>query len=284
MNDGEPRKPKPFSEKNGSATLARDGEIRRHIQHLLSDDFHQRAVSTEELERYGKDAASAIVDTLLRKAAEPHAVSSLTEALEEIGKPSVTVLIHALDHIVEVRKPAHAYLLENLVDTLGCIGDRRAAAPLARQLQKLNDAIGRNHQKGLVDICESVKVRIHGILAELDDRSGSKDLLRMLGDGRRRVRDGVVQALGKVGDRRALVPLLRLYTIEDDVSLNAAGAIQRAMREIARRERVGSDDAVFRDLAPGERAVLAKLFPKTRKGMRGGGSTPRSGPRAGDGP
>jgi len=280
MSEGEPRSPEPFRERNGSATVAQCGEIQKHIQHLLSDDFHVRAESTEQLEHYGKDAASAIVDTLFRKSAQPHAVSSLTEALEEIGKPSVTVLIHALDHVVEVRRPQHAYLLENLIDTLGRIGDRRAATPLARQLRKLNDAIARNHHHVLVDICEATKVRIHCILAELDDRSGYRDLLRMLGDGRRRVRDGVVQALEKVGDRRALVPLVRLYMIEDDVSLSGAAAIRRTIREIFRRAKVDENDGAFRELTPAERAMLSKVTPRSKRGDR---VTPRSGPIAGSG-
>jgi HEAT repeat protein len=249
--------------------VAKKGEIQKHIRHLLSDDFNSRAESVEELEKFGVDAAHALVDTLMRKGSQPHAVISLTEALEEIGKPSVEVLIHALGHITEIRKPDHAYLLENLIETLGRIQDRTIAAPLAQQLSKLNDAITRNHHRVLVDICEATKVRIHKILAELDDRAGYKDLLKMLGEGRRRVRDGVVQALARLGDRKALVPLLRLYAIEDDVSLSGASAIRGAFREIVRREKVREEDPLFRELTKNELSIFGKVYPRSKSGSVG---------------
>lgn len=270
MNEGEPRKPGSLPERSGPATVARNQkEIHRHIQDLLSNDFNLRVESVEELEKYGEDAASAIVDTLWQKSDQPRAVSSLTEALEEIGKPCVNVLIHALSHIAEVRTPGHAYLLENLIETLGRLHDRRAAEPLAKQLGKLNEAIARNHNRALVDICEAAKVRIHRVLAEMGDRGGVEDLLATLGDGRRRVRDGVVQALTRVGDRRALLPLLRLYMVEDDVSLSGAGAIRTAFREIVRREKVADDDPMFQELASAERAVLEKMYPRSKNGHGG---------------
>lgn len=258
--------PVPLRERNGTPALKQhEQEIRKHIRDLCSDDFAVRAESISELEKYGQPAAEAIVHTLLKKAPQPDALVSYSEALEEIGKPSVNVILHALSHIPEVRRPEEVYVLESLVETLGRLGDRRAAEPLAQQLEKLNRAIKRNHSRLLVDVCESAKVRILSILAELGSKAGLSDLLEMLGDGRRRVRAGIVQAVGQVGDRRALLPLIRLYAVEDDVSFAGAETIKDAFREIARRERIATDDAIFRGLN-GERAILEKLLPKARGG------------------
>lgn len=272
MAEPEPHSTRPFGERNGQSAVATRNEIRKHIHDLLSDDFATRSESIEELEKFGAAAADALVDTLVTKCTDPHASSSLTDALEEIGRPAATVLIHALKHVPEVRRPQQAYLLENLIDTLGRLQDRRAAGPLAEQIDKLNRAIRRNHDRVLVDICEAARVRIHECLAEMGDRRGVDDLLRTIGDGRKRVRAGVVEALRRVGDRRALVPLLRLHTIEDDVSLSGAADIRDAFRAIARREKVAASDKMFKALTREERAAFGKLFPKpARSGPRTGG-------------
>lgn len=263
MNEPEPQP--PSREKNGAAAVNQLEEIRKHIKDLCSDDFAVRAESMSELEKYGEPAAEAIIDTLLKKTPEPDDLTSFTDALEEIGKPSVNVILHALNHITDVRRPEEVYVLDGLVETLGRLGDRRTVAPLAQQIEKLNRAIRRNHSHVLVDVCEAAKVRIQMILSELGSKAGLEDLLAMLGDGRRRMRHGIVQAVGAVGDKRALVPLLRLYAVEDDVSFANAEMIKDAFREIMRRERVSTEDAIFRDLAAQERAILEKLLPKSRK-------------------
>src|SRR5947207_15476650 len=90
----------------GSAVLAPAAkeEIRKHVKDLLSHDFSVREASLTSLEKYGADAAEAIVDALVKKPAEPHALTSFTDALAEIGKPSTNVILHALNHIPEVKR------------------------------------------------------------------------------------------------------------------------------------------------------------------------------------
>src|SRR5690242_9891329 len=87
--------------KQGSAVIAPAAkeEIRKHVNALLSDDFAVRAASMSSLEKYGAVAAEAIVDALVRKPEEPHALTSFSDALAEIGKPSINVIRHALSHI-----------------------------------------------------------------------------------------------------------------------------------------------------------------------------------------
>jgi HEAT repeat protein len=241
-------------------------EIKKHVRDLLSDDFSVRAASMTSLEKYGASAAEAIVDALVRKPGEPHALTNFSDALAEIGKPSLNVILHALNHILEVKRCEDVYLIENFVDILSLLRDRRAAAPLLEQLAKLNAAIKRNHTAQLVNCCEAAKVKIHRALAEFGEKGGLQDLLEMLGDGRKRVRDGVVEAMTRIGDRRALVPLVRLYDIDEHVTFSGAQFIKEAIREIARREHVTSEDKLFKDLVPAERAALDRVFPKSRNG------------------
>jgi HEAT repeat protein len=262
--------PEPGSsrEKHGPAVLAPAAkeEIKKHVKDLLSDDFTVRAASMTSLEKYGASAAEAIVDALVKKPAEPHALTSFSDALAEIGKPSINVILHALNHIREVKRAEDVYLIENFVDILALLRDRRAGASLLEQLTKLNAAIKRNHNAQLVHCCEAAKVKIHRALVEFGEKGGLEDLVEMLGDGRKRVRDGIIEAVTRIGDKRALVPLVRLYDIDEHVTFSGAQFIKEAIREIARREHVTPEDRLFKDLTAPERAALDRVFPKAKNG------------------
>lgn len=255
-------------EKPGPAVLApaTKEEIRKHVKDLLSDDYSVRAASLSSLEKYGAVAAEAIVEALVKKPAEPHALTSLSDALAEIGKPSLNVILHALNHVLEVKRCEDVYLIENFVDILALLHGRRAAGTLMELLGKLNAAIKKNHHAQLVHCCELAKVKIHRALAEFGEKGGLADLLEMLGDGRKRVRDGVVEAVTRIGDRKALVPLVRLYDIDEHVTYSGAQFIKEAIREIARREHVTAEDKLFKELTPVERAALDRVFPKSKNG------------------
>lgn len=259
--------PGSMREKPAAAQLApaKKEELRKHVKDLLSDDFTVRAASMTSLGKYGAVAAEAIVDALVRKPEERGALTSFSGALAEIGKPSLNVILHALNHLVDVKRPEDAYLIENFVDILSGLRDRRALPTLLEQLAKLNAAIKRNPGPQLVHCCELARVKIHRALVEFGEKGGLDDLIEMLGDGRKRVRDGVVDALTRIGDRRALVPLVRLYDIDEHVTYSGAQFIKEAIREIARRERVTPDDRIFGNLTPAERAALERVFPKARK-------------------
>ncbi len=102
MNESQPGS---LREKQGSEVLAPAAkeEIRKHVKDLLSDDFSVRAASMTSLEKYGSAAAEAIVDALVKKP-ESQALTNFSGALAEIGKPSLNVILHALNHIVEVKR------------------------------------------------------------------------------------------------------------------------------------------------------------------------------------
>src|SRR6185295_7163220 len=262
--------PEPGSlrEKHGPAVLtpANKEEIRKHVKDLLSDDFTVRAASMTSLEKFGADAAEVLVDSLMRKSSEPHALTSFSDALAEIGKPSLNVILHALSHIVDVKRCEDVHLIENFVDILSLLHDRRAAAPLLEQLSKLKSAAKRNPNAQFVTCCQAAQVKIHRALIEFGEKGGLDDLVEMLGDGRKRVRDGVVDALTRIGDRRALVPLVRLYVIDEHVTYSGAQFIKEAIREIARREHVTPEDKLFRDLTVAERGALDLVLPKAKNG------------------
>ncbi len=251
---------------NRSSAVAQENkdQIQKHIKDLLSEDYTVRAASVRMLGKFGEEAAEALVDTLVKKSDHPHALANFADALAEIGKPSINVILHGFNHVLEIRKVEDVYLLESFVDLLAPIADRRVVAPLLEQLAKLDRRMKKNHDKQVVHCCDAAKIKIHRILAGLGEKGGLDDLLEMLGDGRKRVRDGVVAALTRVGDRRAIVPLVRLYDIEEHVSFSGAQFIKEAIREIVRREHLAVDDKLFKDIVPAERAILDKVLPKAK--------------------
>ena len=254
------------SEPPGSRSTAHASpELRRHIRDLTSDNFQTRSESISGLDKFGERGAEALVETLLKKPLSHNLLRGFEEAFEEIGKPCARVLVRALSQIREIRRAEDVYLMELFVESLGTLGERRAAPAIAAQLGKLNRRIKANHHRLLTDICTAAKIRIHAVLANLDSRAGLEDLLAMIGDGRRRVPDGVVRALEGIGDRRALAPLVRLHAIEESVTFSGALLVKTTIREIMRREKV-SKERVQKDLNPEERAAFEKLLPRARHG------------------
>lgn len=260
MDSESPKSEPPGSRSNGHTAT----ELRKHIRDLTSENFQTRSDSITGLEKFGESGAEALVETLLKKPLSHGLLRGFEEAFEEIGKPCARVLVRALSQIQEIRRAEDVYLIELFVESLGTLGERRAAPAIAAQLGKLNRRIRANHHRLLTDICVAAKVRIHSVLATLDSRAGLDDLLVMLGGGRRRVPDGVVRALERIGDRRALASLVRLYAIEETVTFSGAQLVKATIREIMRKEKVTSKDRVFQDLTSDERAQLEKLLPRVR--------------------
>lgn len=191
--------------------------------------------------------------------AEAHAVPA-AEALAEIGRPSLDVVLHAFSHISLIRRDEDVSLVEHFLDLLAGQCDRRAAQTLIDQLAKLNAALQRGHPTQLVHRCEAAKVRIHRILLGLGEKAGVDDLLQMLGDGRKRVRDGIVEAIARSGDRRSLVPLVRLCQLEEAVSGAGLRPAREALVDVARRTQVTAEDKLFRDLTAPEQAALERAL------------------------
>ena len=191
---------------------------------------------------------------------DPAPAVPVTEALAVIGRPSLDVVLHAFSHIALIRREEDVSLIEHFLDLLTGQCDRRAVQMLIDQLAKLNAALQRGHPAQLIHRCEAVKVRIHRILLRLGEKAGVDDLLQMLGDGRKRVRDGVVETVARSGDRRALVPLIRLCHLEEAASGAGARFVREAFVEVARRGQVTSDDKLFKDLTAPEQAVLERAL------------------------
>jgi hypothetical protein len=247
---------------------------------LFSDDYDVRARSIEFLAGYGKEAAQALVELILRRRTDLHVLAHCGDALSEIGRPAVPAVLSGIDRVTELDQPEDVYLLQTFADLLGHFGDRRAVDGLGRQLVKLDRAIRSSGNPRLWICCDAARIRLRQVLFTLGDRGGLSDLLALLGDGRRRVPAGLVDLMAKIGNRKALLPLARLHAIEEAVSFSGAHLIREAIREIAHRERLRADDPLLKRAGPEERKLLERALPRTR-GSASSGTWPSGKARSG---
>jgi HEAT repeat protein len=96
-------------------------------------------------------------------------------------------------------------------EALGQIGDRRAVKPLQEVMFSTSDISVRGH--------------IANALAALQDESGFRSLITELESRSPGVRDHAATSLGKLGDKRAVEPLIKALLIEDQNSSRCNGSI-----------------------------------------------------------
>jgi HEAT repeat protein len=238
-------------------------ELEKQVKGLMSDDYFEQLKSTFVIERYGKEAAVLIIEMMLKSTSSLDKINDGTYMLQVIGKNAVEPILKALGTL-KIEKNHDVYLLNGLVETLGDIGDKSAAPAVAQLVDKLNNVITESKSEFMLALCQDSKVRTHAVLAELQDKSRYDDLLNLLGDGTKRVPLEVVNTLAKIGDKRALVPLLKLFNNSDGASYFVAQSIKETFREIARREKVEMNNPLFSALADHEIDTLSQLYPKQR--------------------
>jgi hypothetical protein len=232
------------------------------IHDLFSDQYEVRVSAVAALAKLGEKAAGPMIEVLLRRRAEPHALTNFADALAEIGKPALPAILAGLDRISELKRPVDVYLLETLADVLGMLEDRRAIGALGRQIERLHESLRTCSDPFVRECCEAARIRLRRVLFDLGDRGGAEELLSILGDGRKRLPNDLVGLLAKVGNKQALVPLARLHAIEENVSFSGAQSIREAIREIAQRERLRPEDPLLVNADPAERALLERILPR----------------------
>jgi HEAT repeat protein len=253
----------PGRDKNGARTEpGGGGDLEGAIHDLFSDRYEVRVSAVAALAKLGEKAAGPMIEVLLRRRAEPHALSNFSDALAEIGKPALPAIVAGLDRISELKRPVDVYLLETLADVLGMLEDRRALGSLGRQIERLHESSRTNPDPLVRECCEAARIRLRRVLFDLGDRGGADELLSILGDGRKRLPSDLVGLLAKIGNKHALVPLARLHIIEENVSFSGAQFIREAIREIAQRERLRPEDPILVNAEPAERALLERILPR----------------------
>ena len=193
-------------------------DVREQIERLYSDDRVERASATFWLSKMGERAVPAIpfLIAILPEYNETHCTSiscdyhvfpgeEAAKALVTLGESSVEPLIGALkDENVHIRRMA--------ASILGQIKDPRAVDSLVAALE---------------DEHSNVRMMAAWSLAQIGEPA-VKPLINVLTMGRSPARGDVAWALGKIGDQRAVEPLIHvIQEQEPTLQSDAAQALTR---------------------------------------------------------
>jgi HEAT repeat protein len=271
-------------------------EINLFLEHLFSNDYEtrQKAIAYLTINQY--IITPVLVKMLVNNITHYTLLFQLTYALEIIGKTAVPVLLESLNQIQEIKNSLDETLLENICETLIRVNDKSSVPVLLRHLQNikekidvLNETIGENSSylvaktsaehsadqntaekdsslRKKLEFYQSVREKIHYLLGEMNSTSGLDDLLVILGDGSRRVNGEIIETLSKIGNKQALIPLVKIYPIEAQVSELGARYIKLTCREIIRREKISKSDLIFNNLSDVEKETLDKILAGYRNG------------------
>lgn len=241
-----------------------ENDLAHLVNDLLGDDLETRLSALTDLAGNGKKGAE-VLSRRLARTTDPYAQDTLLAAIEEIQRPAFEPLLSVFARLSDPRSSQSFELIEDMARSLVYLGDRKAIPAVLEYLRRLKSLAERSHEARVVERCHTTRLRLVLLLAEVGVSDGLPELLSLLKDGARRVPEAVVDALARIGDRRALLPLLRLHALEKRVSDWGARQIQTAFRTIARRETVGPHDPVFAGLAAAEKETLDRWLPKARK-------------------
>jgi len=221
-----------------------------------------------EIGRSGDDAVVTLL-RFLSAEGENHVVRNHAfDALRALGSAGLGPVLAHLKAFDEYENPTRVYIAKGLVRLVGEIDDERvrpALLELMRRLITLQDegAAGRAWH-----FMQQIKMEIHAVLASLNCRDMIDDLLGILGSGEEMVFPVVIQSVGAIGDRRALMPLIRLHALEGEETWLAT-EIRKAFRKIVRREKIDhSDLRALAGLTAEQQASLRNLLGARRRNGR----------------
>lgn len=259
-------------------TISRE-QVQQLLNNLFSSEIDIRRQTVRQLINIGPIVAKYLVGMLVQNPLDATNLFRVTYALEELGKLAVPPLLETLDNIKDFSNPTNITLLETIVDTLIRVHDKNAIPWLVDKTKELKSEIRRiqkqtsdgNNKNGSpppdekrLELYQNTRLRIHVLLGEMGSHEGLDDLLTLLGDGKTRVHEDIIETIAKLGDKRALVPLLRLYPLESSISELGARFIKLTIRDIIRREKIARSDPIFKKLSSEEKTILEKLFPNMK--------------------
>jgi len=274
---------------DGTKTLT-DSEIQIVLQNLFSEDYTTRQKIIAYLNINQHVINKPLVDMLVKNTTHQTLIFQVTYALEVIGKSAVPVLLDALLKIKEIKTPLDVAQIENISETLIRIpvrndshtngNDKNGPAVLSDYLRdikaridEINKTVGQNSARTPPDenwwssdlgkkmeFYQMARMKIHCLLGEMNSPACLDDLLALLGDGSKRVPGDIIETLAKIGNKHALVPLVRMYPVESEISELGARYIKETCRAIIRREKLSKSNPLFDKLTEAEKDNLNKIL------------------------
>lgn len=183
-----------------------DQSLTQWIEDLSHERWNVRRAAAEALGQSGAAEAVQPLAELLEREEWKMVRLTAVEALGRLGDPrGVPALVEALQDLDrDVRQAA--------AEALGKIGDPQAAKPLLQVLRETYGHLMRddvNDLNGLVNWIEELRERVCETLGQLGE-GAVETLLGALQDKHWWVRQAAAEALGHIGDPRAVGPLRAL--------------------------------------------------------------------------
>ncbi len=162
------------------------------------------------------------------------------EALRALGTAGLKPILTYLRAFDQFDDATQVYIAKGLVRLVGEIDAEAAHPALITFISRLIDL---QDEEGITDrewhFIQQIKMEIHAVLASIGCLTLRDDLMALLGRGEELVFPAVIQSVGLIGDRRAIVPLIRLHALEGEETWLAT-EIRKAFRKIVRREQIDS--------------------------------------------
>ena len=186
---------------------------------------------TYALEVIGKSAVPVLLEALvqikeIKTSMDEVLLENISETLDRINDKSAAPIL--LKHLQDIREKIDA--LNKNIEQISQAAKNQQGQLLetntnANTVKDNSDA--SSHEKQLaseaswrkkLEFYQSVRIKIHHLLGEMDSPDGLDDLLALLGDGNKRVQGEIIETLGKIGNKNTLIPLIRMHPIEESIS------------------------------------------------------------------
>jgi hypothetical protein len=221
-----------------------------------------------EIGHTGNDGVNALL-CFLAEEGENHIVRNHAfDALQALGKVSLDPVLSYLHEFDRFSEATQVQIVKGLVRLVGSIAPAEASQALNLLIKRLVAVQESGINRRSWHFIQQIKMEIHAVLASLGCRSALDDLIALLGSGEEPVFPMVIQSVGLIGDRRALIPLIRLHALEGGETWLCT-EIRKAFRKIIRRENV--DEAELRNLSgftPPQLASLDQLLQLRKRNGR----------------
>jgi HEAT repeat protein len=176
------------------------------IKSLSSSDGSKRQEAAEKLAGAGKDAVSPLIEALTDK--HPGVRAGAAYALGKIGDLQAAPPL--IDHLQDPNENVRSIT----ASALGRLGDPRAGVPLSKILKDSYADARLMASRSLANIAKTLRTK--------GETGPVSPLIEALDDQDKRIRLNAVIALARIGDERAVQPLMNLMLRQEDYDVQTA--------------------------------------------------------------
>jgi HEAT repeat protein len=176
------------------------------IKSLSSPDGSKRQEAAEKLAGAGKDAVSPLIEALTDT--HPGVRAGAAYALGKIGD------LQAVSPLIDLLQDPNENVRSITASALGRLGDPRAGVPLSKILNDSYADARLMASGSLANMAKALQVK--------GETKPVSPLIEALDDQDKRIRLNAVIALARIGDRRAVQPLMNLMLRQEDYDVQTA--------------------------------------------------------------